>query len=66
MKMKIKTPNTIPRNWKSQGWKFDAWEDLNSGKAIEVESVPSDWKHLVEVEEDKSSTASKSSSKGGK
>ena len=41
MKIKINMPNTLPRNWKGLGLSSKAWEDLNGGKAIEVDSIPS-------------------------
>ena len=67
MKVKVKTAGTLPRNYKGFGWTSKAWEDLNGGKAIEVDSVPGEWEHLVEeVETTSTSTGSKAPSKGGK
>ena len=67
MKIKVKRAGTLPRNYKSKGLTSKAWEDLNGGKAIEVDSVPGDWEHLVEeVETPSTSTGSKAPSKGGK
>ena len=67
MKIQVKKAGTLPRNYKSFGWKSKAWEDLNGGKAIEVDSVPSDWQNLVEeVEVSSTSTGSKATTKGGK
>ena len=67
MKIKVKTIGTLPRNYKGLGWTSKAWEDLNGGKAIEVESIPSEYSRLVEeVESSSTSTNSKASSKGGK
>jgi hypothetical protein len=67
MKIKIKDPGSLPRNWKEVGLSSKAWEDLNGGKAIEVESIPSRYKNLVEeVESSPASTGSKAPIKGGK
>ena len=70
MKIKIKRSDTLPRNWKSVGLSSKAWEELNGGKAIEVEAIPSEYKNLVEEVESSPSSASTGSkatnSKGGK
>ena len=68
MKIKIKRSDTLPRNWKSVGLSSKAWEELNGGKAIEVESIPSEYKSLVEEVKESSSASkgSKAATKGGK
>ena len=70
MNIKAKLPNSLPRNWKSVGLSGKSWEDLNSGKSIEVESIPKGYSHLVEEDTSVSSSTStgskKASSKGGK
>ena len=68
MKIKIKRSDTLPRNWKSIGLSSKAWEELNGGKAIEVEAIPSEYEGLVEEESSSSSASqgSKAASKGGK
>ena len=40
MKIKLKDGVLLPNNWKSCGCSVDDWADLNSGKSIEVNSVP--------------------------
>ena len=69
MKIQAKRANSLPRNWKVTGLSSKDWKDLNSGKAIEVESIPDDYKGLVDEVESKSPSASvtyKTPSKGGK
>ena len=68
MKIKINMPNTLPRNWKGLGLSSMAWEDLNGGKAIEVDSIPSGYELLVtevKAEGASSSVGTKSSAKKG-
>ena len=48
MKIKIKQPNTLPNAWKENGLDKKAWDDLNSGKSVEVDSFPSGIELLVE------------------
>ena len=40
MKIKLKRRVVLPNNWKSCGCSAEDWADLNSGKSIEVSSVP--------------------------
>ena len=40
MKIKLKNPQALPNAWKSCGMTKDEWKNLESGKTIEVESVP--------------------------
>ena len=48
--MKIKNKDSkLPNCWKSCGASFEDWQELQSGKEIEVSSVPESIKHLVEV-----------------
>ena len=62
MKIKLKNGVVLPNNWKSCGCSADDWADLNSGKSIEVNSVPK----LIENDVDVSESASKNKNKGGK
>ena len=62
MKIKLKKGVVLPNNWKSCGCSVDDWADLNSGKSIEVNSVPELIKENVDVVE----TAPKSKKKGDK
>ena len=48
--MKIKSKGSkLPNCWKSCGASHEYWQELQSGKEIEVSSVPESIKHLVEV-----------------
>ena len=51
MKIKLKKNQTLPNNWKACGHSFEDWEDLNSGKSIEVGKVPSAIENCVDVVE---------------
>ena len=51
MKIKLKKGVVLPNNWKSCGCTADNWVDLNSGKSIEVSSVPSLIKDNIDVEQ---------------
>ena len=51
MKIKLKNGIALPNNWKSCGCTADNWVDLNSGKSIEVSSVPSLIKDNIDVEQ---------------
>ena len=62
MKIKLKKGVVLPNNWKSCGCSVDDWADHNSGKSIEVNSVPK----LIENDVDVSESASKNKNKGGK
>ena len=62
MKIKLKKGVVLPNNWKSCGCSADNWADLNSGKSIEVNSVPK----LIENNVDVVESASKPKNKGGK
>ena len=59
MKIKLKNGVVLPNNWKSCGCSADDWADLNSGKSIEVNSVPK----LIENDVDVLESASKNKSK---
>ena len=62
MKIKLKKGVVLPNNWKSCGCSVDDWTDLNSGKSIEVNSVPD----LIEDNVDVVESASKQKKTGGK
>jgi hypothetical protein len=48
--MKIKNKGSkLPNCWKQCKVSYDDWQELQSGKEIEVSSVPEAIKHLVEV-----------------
>ena len=54
MKIKLKKSNSVlPNTWKSCGASIDDWEDLHSGKEIEVKNIPESIKHLVDVSANK-------------
>ena len=59
MKIKLKNGVVLPNNWKSCGCSADNWADLNSGKSIEVNSVPK----LIENDVEVIGSASKNKSK---
>ena len=61
MKIKLKKGVVLPNNWKSCGWSAEDWADLNSGKSIEVSSVP----ELIKDNVDVADTASKVKTKQG-
>ena len=61
MKIKLKNGVVLPNNWKSCGCSADNWADLNSGKSIEVNSVPSLIKDNVDVVGSTSKNKSKES-----
>tara|TARA_Y100001938_G_scaffold24305_1_gene31889 strand:+ start:54 stop:296 length:243 start_codon:yes stop_codon:yes gene_type:complete len=60
MKIKLKNGVLLPNNWKSCGCSADDWADLNSGKSIEVNSVPKLIEDNVDVVESASKNKSKS------
>jgi len=60
MKIKVKNGVVLPNNWKSCGCSADDWADLNSGKSIEVNSVPKLIEDNVDVVESASKNKSKS------
>ena len=62
MKIKLKRHQVLPNNWKSCGHTADDWENLNNGKSIEVDKVPS----LIESYVDVVESASKPKKTGGK
>ena len=62
MKIKLKRGVVLPNNWKSCGCSAEDWADLNSGKSIEVNSVPK----LIEDNVDVVESASKNKSKESK
>jgi len=48
--MKIKNKGSkLPNCWKSCGASFEDWQELQSGKEIEVSSIPESIKNLVEA-----------------
>ena len=50
MKVKIKDIGTsLPNAWKSCGVSKEEWEELQSGKEVEVSTVPESFEHLVEI-----------------
>ena len=55
MKIKLKNGIVLPNNWKSCGCSAKDWSALNSGKSIEVNSVP----ELIEDNVDVVESASK-------
>jgi len=59
MKIKLKKGVVLPNNWKTCKCTADNWADLNSGKSIEVNSVPK----LIEDNVDVVEPASKSKNK---
>ncbi len=61
MKIKLKKGVVLPNNWKSCGCSAEDWADLNSGKSIEVSSVP----ELIKDNVDVADTASKVKTKQG-
>ena len=61
MKIKLKNPQALPNAWKSCGMTKDEWKDLESGKSVEVQSVP----QLIKDNIDVVGSASKSKEKKG-
>ena len=61
MKIKLKSGVVLPNNWKNCGLSYEDWENLNSGKSIEVSSVP----ELIKDNVDVADTASKVKTKQG-
>ena len=51
MKIKLKDGVVLPNNWKECGCSFNDWENLNSGKSIDVNSIPELIKDNVDVVE---------------
>lgn len=50
MKVKIKDVGTsLPNAWKSCGVSQEEWEELKSGKEVELSTVPEYIEHLVEI-----------------
>ena len=49
MKIKLKDPQALPNAWKSCGMTKDEWKDLESGKSVEVQSVPQLIKDNIDV-----------------
>ena len=52
MKIKLKE-GSLPNIWKQCGASLKDWENLHSGKEIEVKSVPNSIKHLVDISTNK-------------
>ena len=62
MKIKIKNKSTaLPNCWKSCGVDKDAWDELQSGKEIEVKQIGSAIKSLVESKSSATPTKKKES-----
>ena len=49
MKIKLKDPQALPNAWKSCGMTKDEWKELESGKTVEVKSVPQLIKENIDV-----------------
>lgn len=67
MKIKIKMKDKtirLPNAWKQCGLSLEEWKELQSGKSMEVTSVPEGMKNLINVEE--SAFKPKTKSTGGK
>ena len=63
MKIKLKDGVVLPNNWKECGCSFNDWENLNSGKSIDVNSIPELIKDNVDVVESASKTKIKKGDK---
>ena len=63
MKIKLKDGMILPNNWKSCKCTKEDWDNLNSGKSIEVSSVPELIKDNVEVIESITTKIKKKASK---
>ena len=62
MKIKLIEKNTtLPNCWKSCGVDKNAWDELQSGKEIEVKQIGSAIKSLVESKSSATSTTKKES-----
>ena len=62
MKIKLKDKKTpLPNCWKSCGVDKDAWDELQSGKEIEVKQIGSAIKSLVESKSSATPTTKKES-----
>ena len=65
MKVKLKDKKLpLPNAWKQCGLSLEGWKELQSGKTVDVTSVPDAIKKLVDVEE--SASKSKPKTSGGK
>jgi len=51
MKIKLKNPQTLPNAWKSCGMIEKEWKDLESGKTVEVKSIPKLIENNIDVVE---------------
>ena len=49
MKIKLNNPQALPNAWKSCGMTKDEWKELESGKTVEVKSVPQLIKENIDV-----------------
>jgi len=50
MKIKLKSKGSmLPNCWKQCKTSYEDWQELQSGKAIKISSIPESIKHLVEV-----------------
>ena len=52
MKIKLKE-GSLPNIWKQCGASLKYWENLHSGKEIEVKSIPDSINHLVDISTNK-------------
>ena len=67
MKMKLKEGAARLESWGShQGFPVKLWNQLNNGKTVDFDRIPSDAKDQVEEVAAASSSKKTSSSKGGK
>ena len=51
MKIKLKNPQALPNAWKSCGMTIEEWKDLETGKTVEVKSLPELIKNSIDVVE---------------
>ena len=49
MKIKLKNPQTLSNAWKSCGMTKEDWKDLETGKTVEVDSIPQLLKNDIDV-----------------
>jgi hypothetical protein len=63
MKIKLKSGVVLPNNWKSCGLSYEDWENLNSGKSIDVASISELIKNDIDVVESASQTKIKKGDK---
>ena len=49
MKIKLKNPQALSNAWKSCGMTIEEWKDLETGKTVEVKSLPELIKDNIDV-----------------